>query len=174
LSIRSEGNAADLNALWITIDEATPDQDLIATARTLYDEYCVQVAKSGKLVTHDGIKVAAYPYDDHFVHAFFTATSKDRYGISKDIIDDRRVARVRWIAPVIGGLVNGTKCYSIREHWLRKKPTPEKRLYVVREATYVIWLIKNPKGFYFKTAYVTGHGDIKRYLQQGARLIWER
>jgi hypothetical protein len=109
-----------------------------------------------------------------FVHAFFTATSKDRYGISKDIIDDRRVARVRWIAPVIGGLVNGTKCYSIREHWLRKKPTPEKRLYVVREETYVIWLIKNPKGFYFKTAYVTGHGDIKRYLQQGARLIWER
>ena len=174
MSKPEELKAADLDALWTEIDEKASDDDLIAMARALYDEHCVALAKSGKLVTHDGINVAAYPYDDHFVHAFFTARSKDRYGIAKDEIDDRRVERVRWIAPIIGGLVDGTKCYLIREYWSPKKPPPEKRLYVVRKETYVIWLIKNAKGFYFKTAYVTGHGDINRYLRQGARLIWER
>jgi hypothetical protein len=111
VSTPDKADPADLTALWINIEEETPDDELIAMARVLYDAHCVQAAKSDKLLTHDGIKVAAYPYDDHFVHAFFTAKSKDRYGISKEIIDDRRVARVRWIAPVIGGLVDGTKCY---------------------------------------------------------------
>jgi hypothetical protein len=72
---------------------------------------------------------------------------------------------------VIGGLVEGTRCYQIREFW--RKPPPEKRLYVVRRERYVVWLIRNPKGFYFKTAYVTGHGDIDRYIER-QRLIWER
>lgn len=161
----------ELTDCWIHIAEDTSDDDLIVQARALYDQHCVATAKAGQLLTHDGIRVAAYPFEDHFRHAFFTARTKDRYGTAKDIIDARRVARVRWIAPVISGQVAGTKCYRIREFW--KKPPPEKRLYVVRDEQYVVWLIRNPQGFYFKTAYVTGHGDIDRYIK-GQPLIWPR
>jgi hypothetical protein len=160
-----------LESCWTHIEEGISDEDLVVLARDLYIQRCVDVAKAGRLLTHDGIRVAAHPFEEHFRHAFFTAASRDRYGIAKDVVDDRRVARVGWIAPVIGGLVEGTKCYQIREFW--RKPPPEKRLYVVRRERYVVWLIRNPKGFYFKTAYVTGYGDIDRYIER-QRLIWER
>jgi len=98
-----------------------------------------------------------YPDDQDFTHAFFTAREKHRRGWAKDVIDPRRVERVRWIVPVIGGLAGGTQCFRVIDHASYNKPAPEKRLYVVREERYVVWLNRRGTGdFRFKTAYVTG------------------
>jgi hypothetical protein len=114
-----------------------------------------------------------YPGDPDFTHAFFTAGERHRRGWAKDIIDPRRVARTRWIVPVIGGLVDGTQCFRVIDYTAYKKPPPEKRLYVLRDEGYVIWLVRKPGGFRFKAAYVAGHADIDRYTHR-QRLIWER
>jgi hypothetical protein len=118
--------------------------------------------------------VVIYPDDADFTHAFFTAGDKHRRGWAKDVIDARRVARTRWIVPVIGGLVDGTQCFRVLDYAAYRKPPPEKRLYVVRDERYVVWLIRRGAGdFRFKTAYVTGHGDIERYIHR-QRKIWKR
>jgi hypothetical protein len=118
--------------------------------------------------------VTIYPSDEDFTHAFFTAATKHRRGWAKDLIDPLRVARTRWIVPVISGQVMGTSCYRIVDYEAYRKPPPEKRLYVVREEQYVIWLLpRRDGGWRFKTAYVTGHADINRYIKR-QRKIWER
>ncbi|HEX8693167.1 MAG TPA: hypothetical protein VF746_12145 [Longimicrobium sp.] len=148
------------------------DIELIALGRRLYESHCVRPARAGAVLTHDGAPVFIYP--DDFDHAFFTAATRSRRGIAKDVVDPERIARARWIAPIVGGLVPGTKCYRVCEWGSFRKPPPEKRLYVVRDERYVIWLLPRGRGgFRFKTAYVTGHGDIERYIAR-QRLIWER
>jgi len=123
-------------------------------------------------LTHDGQPVFIYP--DDFDHAFFTAATAARRGFAKDVIDPERVARVRWIAAVVGGRIEGTACYRVCEWGSFRKPPPEKRLYIVRDERYVIWLIPRARGgFRFKTAYVTGCRDIDRYVSR-QRKIWER
>lgn len=139
----------------------------------LYARHCVEPAKRGAVSTHDGERVVMYPGEPDFTHAFFTAGERHRRGWAKDIVDPRRVARARWIVPVIGGLVDGTQCFRVIDYAAYKKPPPEKRLYVVRDERYVIWLIRKPGGFRFKTAYVAGHADIERYIHR-QRLVWER
>ena len=111
-------------------------------ALRLYVRYCVEPASQGKVVTHDGKRVVIYRDERDFTHAFFTAGEKHRRGWAKDIIDPRRVERVRWIVPVISGLVEGTQSFRVVEYASYKKPPPEKRLYVVRGERYVVWLLR--------------------------------
>lgn len=160
-----------LNALLSSTD-GLDDEQVEALGRRLYAEHCVVPARSGLVTTHDGAPVVIYP--DDFDHAFFTAASRHRRGWAKDVVDPLRVARARWVVPVIGGRVPGTKCYRVVEYGAYRKPPPEKRLYVVRDERYVVWLLPRGKGGWrFKTAYVTGYSDINRYTQR-QRLIWER
>jgi hypothetical protein len=150
------------------------DNQLERVARMLYTGHCVEPAKQGRVTTHDGLRVVMYPDDADFVHAFFTAGEKHRRGWAKDVIDPHRVARARWIVPVISGLVDGTQCFRVVDYAAHTKPAPEKRLYVIRDERYIVWLIRRKVGdFRFKTAYVTGPGDIKRYIHR-QRMIWER
>lgn len=150
------------------------DQELERTARELYRRYGSEPARYGKVVTHDGERVLFFTDEDTFVHAFFTAGEKHRRGWAKDVVDPRRIERIRWIVPVIGGLVDGTECFRVIDYAAYKKPAPEKRLYVVRDERYVVWLIRrNDGGFRFRTAYVAGHADIDRYVHR-QRKMWER
>lgn len=165
--------AALLSALLHPVDGLS-DGELERLAERLYDQHCVEPARGGKVTTHDGVPVFMYRDNETFRHAFFTASSKDRRGWAKDVVDPFRVARARWIVPVISGMVDGTRCYRIVDYGAFKKPPPEKRLYVVRHERYVVWLLpRNAGGYRFKTAYVTGHGDIERYIAR-QRQIWER
>jgi hypothetical protein len=152
--------------------EGLDENQVEALGRRLYNEHCVPPARCGRVTTHDADPVWIYP--DEFDHAFFTADSKHRRGWAKDVIDPLRVARAAWIVPVIGGHVRGTSCYRVVDLGAYKKPPPEKRLYVVREERYVVWLLpRGSGGWRFKTAYVTGHGDLNRYTHR-QRKIWER
>jgi hypothetical protein len=160
-----------LGDLLVGVENLWP-ADLIALGRRLYEAHRVAPARAGALVTHDGLPVYVYP--DDFDHAFFTAADRARRGIAKDVIDPERVARVRWIGPIVAGRAPGTKCCRVCEWGSFRKPPPEKRLYVVRQERYVIWLLPRGRGgFRFRTAYVTGHGDIERYIAR-QRKIWER
>lgn len=150
------------------------DEELEREARRLYGRYCVEPAKRGEVVTHDGSRVLMYPDDRDFTHAFFTAATNYRRGWAKDVIDPLRVERARWIVPVIGGRVDGTQCYRVLDYAAHRTPATEKRLYVVRDEAYVIWLIRRKLGdFRFKTAYVATLVDIERYIYR-QRKIWER
>jgi hypothetical protein len=150
--------------------EGLDEEQIELLGRKLYAEYCVVPARSGGVTTHDGEPVWIYP--DDFDHAFFTAASRHRRGWAKDVIDPLRVARAAWIVPVIQGRVPGTSCYRVVDFGAYKKPSPEKRLYVVREERFVVWLLpRSSGGWRFKTAYVTGHGDIDRYTRR-QRKIW--
>jgi hypothetical protein len=150
------------------------DEELEREARALYLQHCARPASLGKVATHDGERVFLFTDEDTFVHAFFTAGENHRRGWAKDVIDPRRVARIRWIVPVISGLVDRTECFRVIDYAAYRKPAPEKRLYVVRDARYVVWLIRrNDGGFRFRTAYVAGHADIERYVYR-QRKIWER
>jgi hypothetical protein len=162
---------APLRELLVAVD-GIPPQQLIAQGKRLYDLHCVQPARLGAVLTHDGQPLFIYP--DDFDHAFYTAATAARRGFAKDVIDPDRVARVRWIAPVVSGRIDGTACYRVCEWGSFRKPPPEKRLYVVREERYVIWLLPRGRGgFRFKTAYVTSYRDIDRYVAR-QRKIWER
>lgn len=150
------------------------DEELERLARANYHGYCVEPAKLGTVTTHDGVRVFMYPDDETFTHAFFTAASRSHRGWAKDLVDPRRVARIRWIVPVISGLVDGTECFRVVDYASYRKPAPEQRLYVVRDERYVVWLIRRNAGnFRFRTAYVAGHADIDRYIER-QRKIWER
>jgi hypothetical protein len=163
----------ELLPLLLAVDGLT-DDELEWKARTLYARDCVEPAKQRLVATHDGLRVVIYPDEADFTHAFFMAGEPHRRGWAKDVIDARRVARARWIIPVISGRVDGTQCFQVIDYGAYRKPPPEKRLYVVRDERYVVWLIRRNAGdFRFKTAYVTGHGDIERYIRR-QRKIWER
>jgi hypothetical protein len=165
--------AVSLDQLFTHTDRLS-DKQIEALGRQLYQDHCVIPARAGLVTTHDGLAVTMYSKNEDFVHAFYKAATKDRRGWAKDEIDPRRVARARWIVPVVGGQVAGTQCWRIVNHDAYTKPAPEKRLYVVRDETYVIWLLpRKDGGWRFKTAYVTGHGDINRYTER-QRLLWER
>lgn len=150
------------------------DAELEALGRELHATYCVAPARAEQVTTHDGLSVRIYPDEEDFTHAFFTAASKHHRGWAKDVIDRLRVERARWIVPVIGGHVEGTACYRVVDYGASRKPPPEKRLYVVRQERYVVWLLpRRDGGWRFKTAYVAGHDDINRYIKR-QRKIWER
>lgn len=166
----------DLGALLVPVD-GMPDPALVSLGKKLFMESCVYPARQGEVCTHDGLRL--YIYAEDFEHAFYTAATKERRGIAKDVIDPERVARTQWIVPIVSGLVKGTDCYLIRDYRSYRQPPPEKRLYVVRRERYVIWLLPKrnregqPDGFRFKTAYVTGYSDIDRYTYR-QRIIWSR
>jgi hypothetical protein len=159
----------DLDDLYHCVDGLS-GYEIQRAGQELYEVHCVGPGVAGETFTHDGELVRFYP--DAFEHAFFKAASASRRGIAKDEIDDRRVSRTKWIVPVVSGLVQGTECWRIREWDHYRKPPPEKRLYVVREETYIVWLVPQQRGgFYFKSAYPCGYSDIDRYTDR-QRLIW--
>lgn len=173
MSDTSQNKYVDMAHLLWPVDGLS-NEELERTARALYTRHCTVRAKHGAVTTHDGERVYLFADEDTFVHAFFTAGERHRRGWAKDVVDPRRVERIRWIVPVISGLVDGTQCYRVMDYASYGKPAPEKRLYIVRKEQYVVWLIRrNDGGFRFRTAYVAGNADIDRYVHR-QRKIWER
>jgi hypothetical protein len=123
--------------------------------RGLYTAQFLTNYVSGIHPTHDGQKVSFSL--NRFDHAFFESPAKD-------LIDRSRVARIRWILPLIQGLAINSQC------WLVNDDGVEKRLYICYGLNYVVWLelhYKQEGSWVFSTAYVAERDEIKKYTSKG-------
>jgi len=119
--------------------------------------------------THDGEEVIFY--EDRFKHAFFTSSQKTSRQYAKDEFQRNRASRVRWIAPVIRGDIEGTECWRIfpRKRYHSDVNMPS-RLYILWDEKYLVWLEpRRSGGWWFSTAYVAKRGKdyISKIIRNG-------
>lgn len=135
----------------------------------LYLDHETRKGMVGELQTHDGGSVTFY--EDRFDHAFFTTFDKVVRPHNKGLFDKTRAVRVRWIGEIIAGNIDGTECYHIpSDTHSRFRSAIMKRLYVLPEERYIVWLEPLKKGGWkFSTAYLTGNRDIRRITEGGLR-----
>lgn len=88
----------------------------------------------GTLPLHDAEK--AIFHDRTFDHAFYKSSNYRLYPKRKDVIDATRLARVRWIGPLIAGEVANSSCYEVVA--LSGRPGVPNRVYIA-----VIWFSLN-------------------------------
>jgi len=123
--------------------------------------------RTGAIRTHDSRKVVFF--EDRFEHAFSETIGWQRKGT----FSRRRGERVAWIGPVVRGEIAGTECWLVppKNGGRRDRIRRRNRVYIVARERYVVWL--EPLGsdaWKFSSAYVAGHGDIRRYRRSGRRL----
>lgn len=173
-----EGVAGEADAASAPVDlfslrlqtEGMSDDDIVSMGYSLYMEHCARPAARGEILTHDGHPVRFQPA--RFNHAFYTSETRKDRGRAKEVVAVPRIERIRWIVPVIAGLVPHTECFRCRRHGERN--APEQRLYVVGPEQYVVWLwTDKPKGFTFSSAYRASTPEIKDYIYRQTR-IWPR
>src|SRR6266702_4615550 len=112
----------------LLIDLSTvSDEQLDAKGRELYREYCLDNDKFGIRTCHDGQKVVFHA--DRFSHAFYDKPDRWSYVKSKDLPDESRLERIRWITEVIAGNVPGSECWQVPGPGGRRRPP--NRVYLV-------------------------------------------
>jgi hypothetical protein len=161
----SAPSTVDLDALLLNLDglnlEETED-----LARSIYttDYIGGENYKVGKHYCHDGSEV--YFHLDQFDHAFYTSRDRARHQYLKDVLDISRLKRIKWIKHIIEGKVTKTACYRVLDYETKRL----KRLYLVQERLYVVWL--QPRlngGWKFSSAYVATAQDVRRYCERQFR-----
>ena len=156
-------NNLDINSLILNLYDLD-DSDI---ERLGYESYCDLFLDSeirGIRKTHDDEDV--YFWEERFSHAFFTPANW-QYTTEKQVIDKARVARIKWILPLIGGLMTNSECWLVKN-----RNRPNQRLYVRFSQNYVIWLEpRDAGGWKFSTAYPSEGWRIRNYLK-GAERIW--
>jgi len=153
-----------LDELHINLDDLN-DSAVDSLGMNLYREEFFSEKFVGVLDLHDGKKVVFF--EDRYTHAFHTSEDRIRKPYGKSKVAKERIARIKWIKPILKGEINGTECWQIWGHDNRQ------RLYIVYNERYVIWLESRKDGNWkFSSAYVTGESDIKRYKAKGQK-IWE-
>jgi hypothetical protein len=130
----------------------------------LYRDLYLTKGRIGVQQTHDGQIVLFH--EDRFEHAFQTTSDKFCSPERKDVADAQRVARIRWIRPVVTGMVTGTACFEVPSPTGRSRPP--NRLYVVECELYVVWLEpRTAGGWKFSSAYRATRDGIERYKRGG-------
>lgn len=153
----------DLNSLLTDLSNLT-DPEVEETGYRLYGELFLDTEARGVRKTHDGEDV--YFWEERFDHAFF-APANFHLTTEKQIVDKGRVARIKWILPLIGGEVPNSECWLVKN-----KNRPEQRLYVRFSQNYIVWLEpRDAGGWKFSTAYPSEGWRIRNYLK-GAQRIW--
>ena len=122
----------------------------------------------GVLTAYDGSEVVFF--EDRFEHAFFTTSDRYRHEFAKNVLDRNRVARVRWIGPILRGEVTNTQCWES----LRSPGQDQmRRLCIASAELYVIWLDAGSGGNWrFSTAYVARAAQARTYAF-GKRIVWK-
>lgn len=90
----------------------------------------------GILPLHDAEKVIFH--DRTFDHAFYKSSNYRLYPKRKDAIDATRLARVRWIGPLIAGEVADSSCYEVVA--LNGRPGVPNRVYIAHQFSYLVFL----------------------------------
>lgn len=160
------GKIIDLRNLLIELDDIPEtESDIEQFGRGHYSDIFLANARCGFHSLHDGeqVRFAA----GRFKHAFSKADDWQS-STRKTSFDKRRIARVKWILPIIQGRVSGIEC------WLVTDNGKEKRLYVNFGQGYVVWLeSRDDDGAWeFSTAYTVDQSRIREYIR-GSRKIWK-
>lgn len=123
----------------------------------LYKELFLTTEYSGVHYTHDEQEITFSKI--RFRHAFYLSPMKNE-------IDKRRVARIRWILPIISGQALNSECWLVDDNGIKK------RLYICYGLNYVIWLEpqENKDKWIFSSAYVAEREQIREYTSRGTRI----
>lgn len=142
------------------------EEEVEAEGFRLYEqEFFPDGGNRGEIRLHDG--QTAFIFRDRFEHAFRTSPDRIRHPYSKSKTAHERIERIKWITPILAGKVEGTQC------WLVPDRRRKRRLYVVVQEQYIIWLEERKDGGWkFSTAYCAGKQDIQRYTN-GSVKLWE-
>lgn len=132
-------------------------------SRQKYRELFIDAIGKGVHTCHDGEPVIFY--ESRFHHCCFTGRSRDTS--AKEILDLRRVERLPWILPLIGGDMVNSECWLIDENRL-------KRMYAIPGKGYIAWLEMNKDGeWFFSSAYVANTGYIYKQTR-GHKRTWKK
>jgi hypothetical protein len=158
-----------MNLRELLIDlSAVTDAELEKKGRELYRTYCLDNDRFGVRLCHDGQK--AIFHATRFSHAFYDKPSRWSYVKSRDLPDESRLERVRWIGEVVGGKAPDSECWEVPGPDGRRRPP--NRLYLVWPENYVVWLEPRTEGGWkFSTAYVKTTGRIRDYCRGGSK-VW--
>jgi hypothetical protein len=120
----------------------------------------------GNRQAHDGQPVAFYLTGQHgFDHGFFTSSDLAGHPLRKDVLALNRLERLPWIGPVIRGEVQRVE-YR-KETFRRRQTLFEKRLYLLPQESYVVWLEPQMRGgFKFATAYTATPANLAEYRRK--------
>jgi hypothetical protein len=146
------------------------DDDLAANGEQAYRENYLNRGKFGVHTCHDGGEVIFH--EDRFGHAFFDKPNRWSLTKSRDIPDESRLERMRWIGALIRGEVANSECWEVPSPTGRRRAP--NRLYIIWEEKYVVWLEPRQNGGWkFSTAYVKTRGTIRDYCRGGGK-IWAK
>jgi hypothetical protein len=138
--------------------------ELFEKGFSLYRDLYLTKGRVGVEETHDG-QVLLF-HEDRFEHAFQSTSDKLCSPERKDTVDAERIARIRWIGPVVTGRVAGTACFEVPSPTGRLRPP--NRLYVVDRELYVVWLEpRTSGGWKFSSAYPATRDGVERYKRGG-------
>jgi len=158
----------ELESLKVNLAGLADDEAAREGLRLYAQEFFPNGEFRSTLSLHDGQPVVFF--QDRYEHAFQTSPDRVRHPYSKSRVAVERIERMKWIKPVLQGKVEGTQCWLVLDPVQRQR----KRLYVVVNEQYIIWLEeRRDGGWKFSTAYCAGKQDIQRYTQGGVK-IWER
>jgi hypothetical protein len=131
----------------------------------LYMNHHTHTGMIGVQKTHDGDTVIFH--EDRFRHAFYTNSEGTYSKFRKDKFDRDRAIRICWIGQIIQGNISSVY-YDAPDNSRRDSygRIIIKRLYVLWEENYLVWLEPQKKGGWkFSTAYVAN----KPYIRQITR-----
>lgn len=110
-----------------------------------------------------------------FDHAFYKSSNYKLHQRRKDVIDCQRLQRVRWIGPLISGLVENSSCWEVTS--LNGRPGLPNRAYVSHTQKYVVWLEARANSpdvtWKFMSAFPVYPDYIMKKVMVGNR-IWRR
>jgi hypothetical protein len=159
--------ATDLQSLLLDLNGVS-DVQAEELGRAEFRRLYVPGAFRGTLRAYDDSEVVFF--EDRFDHAFFTTVDRYRRPYAKNVLDRARVARVRWIGPILRGEVANTQCW---ETCRGTGDTRTQRLCIASAELYVVWLDERRNGGWrFSTAYVPRAAQASDYTY-GKKVIWK-
>lgn len=137
--------------------------------RSLYQELYLDNERFGIRQAHDGELLMFHA--SQFDHAFFTSSDRWCHPERKDVLRPASIERIRWIAPIVSGIIDGSACYEVPS--LTGRVRPPNRLYATFRHPFVIWLEpRRDGGWKFASAYPCSIEEIHKYTR-GGRTVWK-
>jgi hypothetical protein len=163
----------DLHTLLLDLGGKSHEEKVQEGRRIYKQLYLTHETKPiGIFTLHDGEQVIFY--EDSFDHAFYKSSNYQLYPKRKDLLDDERLKRIRWIGAVLLGKVPDSSCWEVQAGSGRHATQPN-RVYVVDRPCYVVWLEprkdRGQVAWKFMSAYPANPKHLIEKCKQGA-CVW--